>query len=45
MVVSWVFSVECAAETDLCLIRLCLEKLKVFNESDDKAVVLRVFVK
>lgn len=26
-------------------IRLCLEKLKVFNESDDKAVVLRVFVK
>ncbi|GAN04515.1 phosphotyrosyl phosphatase activator [Mucor ambiguus] len=24
---------------------LCLEKLKVFNESDDKAVVLRVFVK
>jgi serine/threonine-protein phosphatase 2A activator len=25
--------------------RLCLEKLKVLNENDDKAVVLRVFVK
>lgn len=25
--------------------RLCLERLKVLNENDDKAVVLRVFVK